>query len=343
MADQTDVLINSFKTLNPFISHPDSLEELLDKIIQPALRTQRTVERIHPNDPFFDRAKNLRQKYKLPQKGFENFQRLLCGIRDFPCILLQNPKNDELEFEEMIAETDSLYWLQEVLNNNGFNLDDIIVIDLFPMLTDTWLEEHPDESPQAIQDMFNLTLDFIHEFKLPIILSCQCFNPSRKTRKTLWASFSHTKIGDLRSSMNGAEFHTVSQFSHMTHTAHVVHGFHPAHLSYDHCEDYIEFWNTTLRTIFHLLFGPYAKYLQRYRAAQSEIELIRSSFQALHRRVTKFDRVHEQGLALDMFENQDEPSILDDWNDLKSTLDPILKKLSPKTPANLLLSAPGLI
>lgn len=369
MATNVDVLVNKFKTLeleetskvlfdpflehipalqtlkseetskapfNPFLEHipgPENLEELLKETIKPA-----HIERIRPNDPFFTRAEKLRDKYGLSQQGFENFRRLICGIRNFPCILLQNPKNDELEFDKMVTETFTLDWLQNVMSDIGFKLDDIIILELFPMLTDTWLGDNHDKRLQALHDMFELTLDFIHEFKLPVIVACQCFRPKDGG---LYASFQHAKLDDLRSSLKSAQNKTVSQFNYKQHTAHVVHGFHPAYGTYQN-DEYRKNLMAILRSTFNSLFGSYADSRREYEAILLLLEsryseFIKSSIERLNRKVIEFDQIHKQELAFDPFQGHDDSNILDSWNELKSTLDLVLNNLSPAAPRRLLL------
>jgi hypothetical protein len=315
------------------VQSQNTLEELLKKTIQPGLDAQRTIERISPNHPFFRRAEKLVEEHCLPREGFGNFKRLLCGIREFPCILLQNPKNDFLEFETMVRTTFTLSWIDEALKELGLNIDDIIIMDLFPMLTDEWLTNNPDKRLQAIHDMFELTLDFIHEFKLPIILSCQCF---KAKGSSLWASFKHTKAGDLRSSMNSAQNKKVSRFKGKGHIAYVVHGFHPASLSYQGRKKDNGQNEAILRDILHSLFGPYAVFRRAYETRILEGHekyqgLMRKSIEALHRRATRLGDIREQGLALGLFQDYDDSKIHDDWNDLKNALDPILKNMRPRT------------
>ncbi|KAJ5687305.1 hypothetical protein N7536_009924 [Penicillium majusculum] len=216
--------LNSTGVLTGHFS-PKTLDVLLKKKIQPALEVQKEIERILPTDPYFARAEKLREKYKLSPKGFGNFRKLLCGVRTFPCILLQNPINDHLEYKSMVTKTRTLGWLETELQMVQIKLEDIIIIDLFPMLTDAWIKTHPDERKQAIDDMFTLTLDFISTFKPPVIFSFQCLNPQNSD---LWASFKHEQAEKLRSSMRGAEVQRVSEFSYEDHITHIVHGFHPS-------------------------------------------------------------------------------------------------------------------
>ncbi|KAJ5181739.1 hypothetical protein N7449_011886 [Penicillium cf. viridicatum] len=136
------------------VTSQSTLDEFIKTTLQPALHAQQILELIHD----------------WPEERFENFQRLLCGTRNFPCILLLNPKNDHLPFDEMVEATRTLKWLENTLEEIGLRLDDVIIIDLFPMLANEWLEEHPEKRDQVIPEMFGLTLDFIRDFKLPIVL-----------------------------------------------------------------------------------------------------------------------------------------------------------------------------
>lgn len=83
---------------------------------------------------------------------------------------------DPLPFDEMADQTPTLTWLEGVLNGISLGLDDVIIMDLFPKLTDDWLDEHPAERDQAIAEMFELTLDAIRESRLPTYLLSSLVN-----------------------------------------------------------------------------------------------------------------------------------------------------------------------
>jgi hypothetical protein len=321
---------------------PNTLEALLKRVTQSEFDASRAFERVSGDHSFFSRADQLRVKYNISPEAFENFKRLSCGIRGFPCIVLQNPKNDLLEFEQMIKKTPTLQWIDDTLRELGLSIDDVIVIDLFPMLTDDWLEKNTQRRAQAIEDMFELTLDFIHEFKLPVVLSCQCFNAKRpqcfKAEPGPWASFTHPNAGDLRSSMEGARKRKVSQFKYKGHMAYVVHGFHPAS-QFRKKESECQVGLEPLRKIFHSLFGYYAKLLKDFEDRmmlenhERHKKMIRKLINALYQKAIEFGESHEQGLARGLFQDHDDSRILGDWNDLRSTLDPILNTLPSKSSA----------
>lgn len=66
------------------ITSQSTLDELGKTTLQPALHTQEILEPIIPTHSFFDRAKELHQKYEWPEERFENFQRLLTWLKKYP-------------------------------------------------------------------------------------------------------------------------------------------------------------------------------------------------------------------------------------------------------------------
>lgn len=302
-----------------------TLDELIKSTFQPALHTQKILEPIVPTHPFFDRAKKLHRKHDWPEERFENFQRLLCGTRNFPCILLLNPKNDLLPFDEMVEATPTLTWLENTLEEIGLRLDDVIIMDLFPMLTNEWLEEHPDKRDQVIPEMFGLTLDFIREFKLPIILSCQCFRPFQHER---WGSFNHDMIRKLSSSMIGAERQTVLGFHFEEHLIHCVQGFHPAalyHADYER-EQRLD---KSLRQIFHSLFEPCAPWQTENlgKSLDGKTESIKILIQQLRLSAAEYDELRMRGHSLGMSQHREGLITAEQWDNTEKALNLIVPLL----------------
>ncbi|OQE18072.1 hypothetical protein PENFLA_c022G07348 [Penicillium flavigenum] len=269
-----------------------TLDEFIESTLQPALAAQQTLERIDSEHPLFNRAKKLCEKHDWPIERFENFRRLLCGTRTFPCILLLNPKNDLLPFDEMVDQTPTLTWLEDVLDEIGLGLDDVIIMDLFPMLTDDWLDEHPAERDKVIPEMFKLTLDFIREFKLHTILSCQCFVPFWNER---WGSFHHGMLQKLCSNMDRAERRIVSGFSFENHYTHSVAAFHPAKfLRRD--EDKKQELGEILCSTFYCLFEPCAAWLDEYdmkldKSLDEKTQSIKTLIEKLRQSEAEYDEI----------------------------------------------------
>ncbi|KAJ5956845.1 hypothetical protein N7501_011124 [Penicillium viridicatum] len=310
------------------ITSRSTLDELIKTTFQPALHTQKILEPIVPTHPFFDRAKELHQKHEWPEERFENFQRLLCGTRNFPCILLLNPKNDLFPFDEMVEATPTLTWLENTLEEIGLRLDDVIIMDLFPMLTNEWLEEHPDKRDQVIPEMFGLTLDFIREFKLPIILSCQCFRPFQHER---WGSFNHDMIWKLSSSMVGAKCQRVLGFHFEEHFIHCVQGFHPAKLDYvdDEREQTLD---KNLRQIFHSLFEPCAPWQNENlkESLRCKTESIQNLIKQLRQSADEYDELRMRRHP-GMSQHREDLITAEQWDNPEKALDFIVQLLSTNT------------
>ncbi|KAJ5382376.1 hypothetical protein N7517_000287 [Penicillium concentricum] len=330
MTTDTELLSSSLRGLKigknstssdeePVIKHPTSLRELIESVLQPALHAQQDFEPIVATHPFFERAKKLCQKHEWPMERFENFQRLLCGTRNFPCILLLNPKNDHLPFDEMVKGTRTLMCLRDVLEDIGLQLDDVIIMDLLPMLTDEWLDEHPDERERVIPEMFQLTLDCIREFKLPIVISCQCFPSFRHER---WGSFNHDMVSDLRSSKSSAQCYEVSSFPIGEHLTHCAKGFHPATLYYGEDDNKQK------------LGEPCAAWRKDYNLKleerlMHETQSITNLIRQLQQHAAEYDKLRMSEIAQGIFRNGS--STPERWNNPKKALDLILEALSSNT------------
>jgi hypothetical protein len=229
----------------------------------------------------------------------------------------------------MARKTKTLSWIQDTLKEIGLELDDIIIIDLFPLLTDEWLDQHPNERAEYIKEMFQLTLDFIQEFKPPIILSCQCWKPTKNVR---WGQFKHHDTEKLRSSMAGAKMQLVSGAYFGAHFTNVVHGFHPAKCGWAG-EKERNGLEINLRQIFRSLFNPCATWQMDYKQTlemthTDKIHSIKMLIHTLRQRATEYDNIREEGLALGMFGNHQGSTNPEEWAVLKNALDAISRGFS---------------
>jgi len=297
----TGDILNPFLISSADLQQPQTFRDLLANLLQPALNKQKDATQILPTHPFFDQVRTFWQKYGWPLQRFENYRRLLCGILNFPCILLLNPKNDHLMFDEMVQKTRILLWLQDTLNEMDLCLDDIIIMDLFPMLTNEWLDQHPDEREEAIREAFDLTIDFIQEFKIRTILSCQCFAPFQHPR---WGDFSHTVADGLRSSMIGADNGFVLGLNLTNHTVHGIHGFHPAKIYYEFGKERQRL-EELLHGIFTSSFEPCAAWLDRYKMdLQESLDkkrlAVRTTAETLHRMMADYEEERKKADTLGM-------------------------------------------
>ncbi|KGO72692.1 hypothetical protein PITC_056780 [Penicillium italicum] len=310
------------------VTNLSTLEELIKSTLQPALHAQQTLDPIVSTHSLFDRAKELCQKHQWPMQRFNNFQRLLCGTRNFPCILLLNPKNDHLPFNDMVKGTPTLRWLEDTLEKIGLRLDDVSIMDLFPMLTDNWLDNHPAKRKEVIPEIFDLTLDFIREFKPPIFLSCQCFASFQHER---WNSFDHYMIQKLSSSMSTAKSQKVRGFYFEEHFIQCVQGFHPANL-YRVEYERKQTLDTILRRIFHSLFKPCAAWQKKYNVElktkmDDKTRSIKDLIKQLQKSVAEYDEMRLRAFALGMYRDRGDSTKVMEWNTIETALDLIVKAL----------------
>lgn len=226
----------------------------------------------------------------------------------------------------MVKATPTLKWLENTLEEIGLRLDDVIIIDLFPMLTNEWLEEHPEQRDQVIPEMFGLTLDFIRELKLPIVLSCQCFRPFQHER---WGSFNHDMILNLSSSMPSAERQKVSGFHFEEHFIHCVRGFHPANL---YRGDY-ERKQKILRQIFHSLFEPCVPWQNEKleKSLHHKTKSIQILIQQLRQSAAEYDELRMRGPPPAMSQHGEGSITAGQWANPQKALNLIVQLLSPNT------------
>jgi hypothetical protein len=59
---------------------------------------------------------------------------------------------------------------------------------------------------------------------------------------------------------------------------------------------------------------------------------IKNLIEHLRQKKIEIDQIHEEGLALGMFQEQDDFPTLDEWNDFNNALDAMLNKLSLTKP-----------
>lgn len=126
-------LLNPFQDLLDLHQDQDQIEAYLRQHLQPYLDGCQTLERLAPDNPFFQQVRDFWEKEGLEGNGLSNYIDLLCGILNFPPILLLNPSNrDRLALDDMISNSPTLSWLQDTLESFGFTLRDIVIIDMFP-------------------------------------------------------------------------------------------------------------------------------------------------------------------------------------------------------------------
>ena len=225
-------LLNPFQGLLESHQDQDQVEAYLQQHLLPYLDGCRTLERLSPDNPFFQHARDFWEKEGFEGEGLSNYTDLLCGILNFPPILLLNPSNwDHLTLDDMVRNSPTLSRLQGELESFGFTLRDIVVIDIFPLLTDRKLNSIGEEERRRLcNEAFNLTVNFFRQFQTPVVISCQY---STKQGHARWDIVDHPLASQLSSSVNKARGRQVTRVRLDDQFIHVAQGFHPMHIEYE--------------------------------------------------------------------------------------------------------------
>ncbi|ODM18156.1 hypothetical protein SI65_06027 [Aspergillus cristatus] len=235
---------------------PTELENLVNNLNTTPNR--RTWNYLSPENDCLKDAKAFCERFNWSENIFMNFRRLLCGYQGLPLILLKNPKNDDLTFEEMVNRTPTLLWIKQVLEEFNLTLDNVMVLDMFPFLTNDFLDSLDREERKArVKEAFSMAIELIQKIRPSIVLSCQC-----SARYTYlhgrWGGFTNPLIDVLSSSMSEAEQQRVSKESIGDHTFHVIKAFHPAKIYYEDGQEKQDIDNL-LRDIFSKVFSAYGE------------------------------------------------------------------------------------
>lgn len=257
---------NPFQEFFDALQNVNELQSLVQDQLLPTLRNQQSLKRISPDDPFFQHARDIWERENWDGEGLSNYITLMCGFLAFPVIMLLNPSGvDYLPWDEMVDESPTLTWLQQVLQPLGFTLKEIIIIDVFSLLTDWKMDNFPeDEKLRMVTEVFNLTDKFLRHFQPQIIISCQC---STKPSNDRWGIFDDPLALRLCSSVHGARNQKVVEIPLDDRTIHIVQGFHPRHI--DLCTNPTERsdLDQVLCGIFEALYRPCADWKDRHRRA----------------------------------------------------------------------------
>ncbi|KAK1141004.1 hypothetical protein N8T08_009661 [Aspergillus melleus] len=170
----------------------------------------------------------------------------------------------------MIQRSPTLVWIQEVLGRWGFTLRDIIVIDAVPLLTDQKMDAMDDtEREQFANEVFNLTVAFIRQFDVQVMISCQCATTSSHLR---WGIVNDLFAAQLCSSVSGARRQDVATVYLQERTIRVIQGFHPMHIERTEDPGARSILDGVLRVIFDTLFQPCADWQAQRRREREACE-----------------------------------------------------------------------
>ncbi|KAL4935381.1 hypothetical protein BDV06DRAFT_217470 [Aspergillus oleicola] len=242
--------------INPFLSHLDShcyVDDLVRNLIPYQLG---------------------KKKYGISEESFQNWKELLCGWLGFPVILLLNPsESDKLGHKQMIQQSPALKWLEENLKVIRLELRDVIVMDMFPMVTDKLLKSKgfAEDASELAADSFELTLTCLR----------------------------YIQPQELASSEAGAQLELVKTVDVDGYQMLVVQGVHPQNVI-----QYNEKMEKVLKKLLTRVLGPFGQWKEQQVAewresARREVILVkegvRDGMRALMKQMQLFEHICGQG------------------------------------------------
>lgn len=245
------------------------VDDLISAVIQPQLEGLRQARRLelHEAHPLYIMARDFQKKWRVPEASFLNFCELLSGSLDFPSVLLLNPSPlDHLPPDEMIEGSQTLSWIRDALQPMQLTFRDVIVLDMFSMATDVFMDDlGKKDQAQFVDEAFNLTFQFLQYIQPQVLISCQCSTQPQNDR---WGFYDHVVARSLCSSVQGARAQRVHAVNIGSHAIRVVQGFHPNYAIKRMREGYGSEYDGMLQDLFKRIFQSFGE----WKSTRDEIE-----------------------------------------------------------------------
>ncbi|KAK2603298.1 hypothetical protein N8I77_009764 [Diaporthe amygdali] len=165
-------------------------QQAVEEHLSPVLKSRSKLRYIGEDHECFalDSVVAFLEEYgiKLDGNPWKNFKRLLCGYRDLPFIVLQNPTRKHVfDYEEM-KTCPTLQWIIDVLGEIGLTLEDVVILDICSLLSDDDLDEMGRDSQRtwdAVEKSYAMVEDILGCLNPSVIISCQCVTLGKRERK----------------------------------------------------------------------------------------------------------------------------------------------------------------
>jgi hypothetical protein len=206
-------------------SFEDGVQKVIRNVLMQDLTAARANQMIYPDHPCFRKSRAYARRWRISAQAVDNHIKLACGNPRFPVLMLLNPspEHDTLSFDAMVRHCRTLKWIKGVLREIGLTLDDIIILDICPLLSDRDMASMDyDEKDEAMDEAFDLTKKMLQIIRPNIILSCQCSTTGEK-----WGFGNHEIAEKLCSSITRARGGEVIETDIEGHVIQVVQAYHP--------------------------------------------------------------------------------------------------------------------
>ncbi|KAL2782607.1 hypothetical protein BJX66DRAFT_345686 [Aspergillus keveii] len=189
----------------------------------------------------------------------------------------------------MVESSPTLQWTQNTLQGIGLQLNDVIVLDTFPMVTDKLLEIKRLQGAhvELVQDSFRLTLACLRHIRPQVLVSCQCCS---KAGNETWGAVLNKKADELCSSVAAAQDGLVKLVEIGHHKMQVAQGVHPQYVV-QHNEE----MEDVLQGLFRKVFQPFGKWKQQRLVAREELamtsEILKSGMGSLLKQMKLYQQI----------------------------------------------------
>jgi hypothetical protein len=265
-----DILTASIASIN---LRDTQRQHVIKTILKPALQDASHADYIHENDDCFNPGRKLRKALNIKYEPWNNFVRLLCGIRHFPILLLQNPTNKhDKPYEEMIT-CPTIQWIDEALQELGLSLELVPILDICSLLSTADIQALDYRSRQpTIEKSYDMVEETLKILKPSIISVCQCATKGTfyKTRSA-WGRAENETARALCSSLRDLEAECASEvWLGDDHKTWAVKGCHPMRVIYQDGTTANKATERHLKQMIRDMYGPCAKWWKEYQARKDK-------------------------------------------------------------------------
>ena len=202
-------------------------DQVITRVQERQLIEARLEVTINPDHEIPTMVGDYCTRWAIPVRAAQNFMFLACGNLKFPVLLLQNPStgHDTLDSEAMVRDCPTLVWVKDVLEGLGLSINDVVILDVCPLLSDVWLKSTTETQVQeAIKEAYELIENILVLLRPEIVIACQCATGNPSIPFGLHASEFTRELG---SSWSTAEQKRVVRLQHREHVFNIVQAYHP--------------------------------------------------------------------------------------------------------------------
>ncbi|KAK2050126.1 hypothetical protein LZ31DRAFT_572342 [Colletotrichum somersetense] len=237
-ADPSRISAASFSQLATY-SGLSERDWVVNNVLVPSLQAANRYDPIRENDDCFAPARMFRDQWGIKPAQWQNFTRLLCGCRQLPIILLQNPSNQHSKSYEEMAQCYTISYLSRRLAKFSLSVEQVPILAVCNFFSADDLRTMDEETRwKAVEASYKVTEDILAIIKPKVIICCQCVTlgiwTETKTaddvkKRETWRPAQNRLARQLCSKILDAKAERATPVDFRGHRAWAVKGFHPGY------------------------------------------------------------------------------------------------------------------